>query len=187
MNEGESISRLKQGDISGLETLVHKYQVQAVRAAYLVTRDRHLAEDIVQTAFLRAYDRRRQFDSDRPFGPWFLRIVVNDAVKAVSRRGREISLDERTGEEEVALADLLSDANPGPEELAEQAEVRRAVWKALERLSPAQRESVVLRYYLGLRQAEIAERTGRALGTVKWLLHTARERLRALLVMANPW
>ena len=45
MNEGEAISRLKQGDISGLETLVHRYQVQAVRTAYLVTRDRHLAED----------------------------------------------------------------------------------------------------------------------------------------------
>ena len=82
MEEQKAIARLKRGDISGLEALVRKYQVQAVRAAYLIIRDRALAEDIVQAAFLRAYERIGQFDAGRPFGPWFLRSVVNDAVKA---------------------------------------------------------------------------------------------------------
>jgi hypothetical protein len=53
MEEQEAIARLKRGDIGGLEALVRKHQVQAVRTAYLITRDRALAEDIVQTAFLR--------------------------------------------------------------------------------------------------------------------------------------
>ncbi len=187
LNEQEAISRLKQGDITGLETLVETYQVHAVRTAYLVTHDRHLAQDVVQTAFLRVFDRRRQFDASRPFGPWFLRIVVNDAIKAVSRRDREVSLDERMAEDDVALGDLLPDSSPGPEELAEQAEVRQAVWAALERLPPTQRASVVLHYYLGLKQEEIAERTGRAPGTIKWRLHAARERLRSLLGTVNLW
>jgi len=68
MEEQEAIARLKRGDISGLEALVRKYQVQAVRAAYLITHDRGLAEDIVQAAFLRAYERIGQFDAGRPFG-----------------------------------------------------------------------------------------------------------------------
>lgn len=69
MEESEAITRLKRGDISGLEMLVKRYQVQALEAAYLITRDYHMAEDIVQSAFLRAYERIGQFDSDRPFGP----------------------------------------------------------------------------------------------------------------------
>jgi len=50
MEEQKAIARLKRGDIGGLEALVRKYQVQAVRTAYLITRDRALAEDIVQAA-----------------------------------------------------------------------------------------------------------------------------------------
>src|SRR3954467_7626853 len=93
MDEREAIARLAGGDISGLELLVSRYQVQAVRAAYLVCRNSALAEDIVQEAFLRAYERIEQFDPDRPFHPWFLRMVVNDALKAASRAGKVVSLD----------------------------------------------------------------------------------------------
>ena len=181
MDERKAISRLKQEDTSGLETLVSEYQVEAVRAAYLIARDRHLAEDIVQTAFLKVYERRRQFDPERPFRPWFLRIVVNDTLKAVARRSREVSLDRNPGDDEVSLADLLPHPNPGPEAVAEHSEVREAVWEALGKLSPAQRKIIVLRYYLGLKETEIAEQSGQALGTVKWLAHAAKERLRTLL------
>jgi DNA-directed RNA polymerase specialized sigma24 family protein len=73
LQEQEAIIRLKQGDISGLEILVQKYQIQAVRAAYLITRDSALAEDIVQTAFIRASELIDQFDVGRPFASWFLR------------------------------------------------------------------------------------------------------------------
>jgi len=175
MEEQEAIARLKRGDIGGLEALVRKYQVQAVRAAYLVTRDRTLAEDIVQTAFLRAYERFGQFDAGRPFGPWFLRSVVNDAVKAVTRGKRQISL------ETSSLAGLLADPNPGPAEVAEAADLRQTVWDALGKLPPAQRAAIVLRYYLGLSEAEMAEQLACPPGTVKWRLHAARKRLRRLL------
>lgn len=69
--EQQALARLKERDIGGLEFLVRRYQVQAVRAAYLVTRDRGLAEEVVQSAFLRAYERIEQFDARRPFRPWF--------------------------------------------------------------------------------------------------------------------
>ena len=63
MEEQEAIARLKRGDVGGLEVLVRGHQVRAVRTVFLITRDRALAEDIVQAAFLRAYERIGQFDS----------------------------------------------------------------------------------------------------------------------------
>ncbi len=180
MEEQQAIALLKRGDIGGLETLVRKYQVQAVRAADLIVRDRALAEDIVQAAFLRAYERIGQFDAGRPFGPWFLRSVVNDAVKAAARRERQVPLDGEA-REAISLADLLADPAPGPGELSEQAETRQAIWAALGELPPAQRAAIVLRYYLDLSEAELAGELACPPGTVKWRLHTARERLRALL------
>jgi RNA polymerase sigma-70 factor (ECF subfamily) len=186
MEEREAIARLKQGDIGGLEALVRQYQVRAVRTAYLITRDRALAEDIVQAAFLRAYERIGQFDARWPFGPWFLRSVVNDAVKAAARRERQVSLEASAGGEEASLADLLADPNPGPADLAEAAETRRAVWTALGKLPPAQRATVVLRYYLGLSMAEMTDELACPPGTVKWRLHAARERLRWLLRPLQP-
>jgi RNA polymerase sigma-70 factor (ECF subfamily) len=69
MEEAEAIAQLRQGDVRGLDALVRGHQVQAVRTAYLITRDRALAEDIVQAAFVRGYERIEQFDTGRPFGP----------------------------------------------------------------------------------------------------------------------
>ena len=181
MEEQEAIARLKRGDIGGLEALVRQYQVQAVRTAYLITRDRALAEDIVQAAFLRAYERIGQFDAGRPFGPWFLRSVVNDAVKAAARRQRQVPLEAGSEGEGTSLADLLADPNPGPADLAEAAETRQAVWAALGKLPPAQRAAIVQRYYLGLSEAEMANELACPPGTVKWRLHAARKRLRTLL------
>ena len=181
MEEQEAIARLKRGDIGGLEALVRRYQVRAVRTAYLIIRNRALAEDIVQAAFLRAYERIGQFDAGRPFGPWFLRSVVNDALKAAARRERQVSLGASSEGEGASLADLLADPGPGPAGLLEAAETREAVWAALGELPPAQRAAIVLRYYLNLSEAEMADELACPPGTVKWRLHAARKRLRTLL------
>ena len=74
--------------------MVTRYQVPAVHAAYLIVRDRALADDVAYNAFLKAAERIQQFDDERPFGPWFYRIVVNDAVKLAKKQKRSISLDE---------------------------------------------------------------------------------------------
>lgn len=87
------------------------HQLQATRAAYLVVRDRQLAEDIVCDAFLRCFERIQQFDANRPFAPWFLRMVVNDALKAAEQRARHVSLD--TSLAGLTFADLLPDQVAG--------------------------------------------------------------------------
>ena len=124
MEERRAIERLKRGDVSGLEVLVRRHHTRAVRAADLIARDRALAEDVVQDAFVRAYERIGQFDKGRPFGPWFMKIVVNDAVKAASRYGRWIS--PYKGDAEEMLARLANQAK-GPHEQAEETETRERI------------------------------------------------------------
>jgi RNA polymerase sigma-70 factor (ECF subfamily) len=181
MDEQSAIALLKAGNPGGLETLVKAYQHIAVGAAYLIVRDRAQAEDIVQTAFLRVYERIEQFEADRPFRPWFLRIVVNDAVKSVTRQNRHLSLDDDSTCSQSRLLERLVDSRPSPENEAESAEIRRNVWAALEALSPEQRAAVVMHYYLDMSAAEISQQTKSPPGTVKWRLHTARKHLHRLL------
>ena len=178
-DERNAIDLLRRRDIGGLETLVRRYQEQATRAAYLVVRDRQLAEDIVCDAFVRCYERIQQFDTNRPFAPWFLRIVVNDALKAAQRRARHVSLDTALGG--LSFADLLPDQVAGPDIAAERAELRRDVEVALESLTPRQRAAIVLYYFVGLSGREIADYLSSPLGTVKRRLHDGRARLRTLL------
>ncbi|HSB03356.1 MAG TPA: sigma factor, partial [Anaerolineales bacterium] len=114
MEDRIAISRIKQGDLNGLEVLVNRYQVRAVQAAYLILYDRALAEDVAQTAFVKVAEKAYQFDEQRPFAPWFFRIVVNDAIKAAKRLKHSISLDEQLDEPTVRLATQLIDPTLQP-------------------------------------------------------------------------
>ena len=108
MEEKIAIAQLKQGNLDGLEVLAHLYQIKALRAVCWIVKDPHLAEDIVQKAFLRAADRIGQFDDRRSFGPWFLRSVIRDSLKAAGKQKRFISLE--TGD--CPEIDHLTDPTP---------------------------------------------------------------------------
>lgn len=177
--ERESVERLRRGDIGGLAALVETHQVRAVRTAYLIVRDRALAEDLVQSAFIRAYERIGQFDAERPFGPWFLRSVANDAIKAVQRGRRTLSLDSLEADGDAPTGAAFVDPTAGPAALLEHAEDADAVWSQLARLPAAQRAALVLRYLGGLTDTEIATEVGAPPATVRWRLHAGRRRLRA--------
>ncbi|HEX2993918.1 MAG TPA: RNA polymerase sigma factor [Anaerolineales bacterium] len=176
MDEKQAIQRLKNGDIGGLEYLVTNYQLKAIRAAFLITRDPGLAEDIVHDAFLHAYYAIERFDATRPFGPWFLRSVVNASVKTMQRAARQVEIDA----DEIVFADLARRVE-SVESQIESIEVQDQIWAALQELSPRQRAVIVQRYFLGMSESEMADQSDTATGTIKWLLNAARERLRELL------
>jgi RNA polymerase sigma-70 factor, ECF subfamily len=178
MEEQEAIQQLKRGNPQGLEMLVKKYQLQTVRAANLIVRDPSLAEEIVQSAFLNAFEHIHQFDTGRSFGPWFLRSVINASIKTARRGSRLVSLD--SGIDPDFLSSL-KDHGPGPEALVESAETSQALREALAELSPEQRAAIVMRYYLNMNEEEMADQLGRPAGTIKWRLHKARENLRKFL------
>ncbi|HIC88848.1 MAG TPA: sigma-70 family RNA polymerase sigma factor, partial [Anaerolineae bacterium] len=108
-------------------------------------------------------------------------VVVNDAIKAAVRDKWHVSLEADDEENEPFLANILADTGPDPYKLAEMAESHQEAWDALGKLPPAQRAVIVLRYYLELSEAEMAEELACPLGTVKWRLHAARQRLQRLL------
>jgi len=176
MDDRAAIQRMKNSQISGLEVLVKHYQVKAVRAAFLVTHDESLAEDIVQETFIRLYRRSQHIDETRPFEPYLMRSVVNAALNAVRRDGKSVSLDADPAMLETVLAGAAS-----VESQVELAQLSREILHALSKLSPRQRAVIVQRYYLEMSEREMAQTLDVAPGTIKWLLHAARTRLRDLL------
>jgi RNA polymerase sigma-70 factor (ECF subfamily) len=180
MEDRTAISRIKQGEIDSLEHLVNRYQAQAVQAAYLILYDRALAEDVAQSAFVKAAERIHQFDEERPFAPWFFRIVVNDALKLAKRMKRNVSLDD-LDEDASHLASLLADPTPQPEPWLEAKQVREHILEAIQSLPPEQRAVIVMRYFLDLSEADMSAKMERPLSTIKWWLRDARQRLRSLM------
>jgi len=178
MEESDAITLLKGGDLTALEEFVKWHQVEAVQAAFLVVGDRAMAEDIAQAAFLKVVIKIHQFKDGRPFRPWFLRIVTNDAIKAAAKAKKFLSLDAMTDSSDST--EWLRDPRPGPEDIAGNAEERRQVWKALEELAPKDRAVIVRRYYLDMSGPEISQKLSRSIGSVKWSLYVAKEHLRSI-------
>jgi len=181
MDEAKAIAQLKAGDITGLQTLVEMFQIDAVQAAYLVTGDQAIAEDIVQTAFLRAFEKIKGFDDERPFRPWFLRMVINDSIKASRQQNRYVELNDDGDECYALVLKKLADNQIPPEDLMEQKELVIEMRRALDHLSPSQRAAVVLHYFLDLSTEDSATQINCAPSTLRWHLSVARKRLRSML------
>jgi len=180
MDDQIAISRIKQGDLNGLERLVNRYQVQAVHAAYMIVFDRGLVEDIAQAAFVKVAERIHQFDVKRPFAPWFFRIVINDALKLIEIQKRNISLEDLE-KPAAQIAEWLADPDYQPEPLLEQKEMREKVLKAIQSLPPEQRAVIVMQYFLDMSEKDMSAKMKRPLSTIKWWLRDARKRLRSLM------
>ncbi len=171
--EREAILRCQDGDLAGLEVLFELHRVAVLRTAYGIVGRHHLAEDVTQQVFVELFTAIRRFDPERPFAPWLYRIVVNISLKELRRRDhRSLPLEE---------ADDLPSLDPLPDLIAEESEVRKSIWTAIQALSPKQRAAVVLRYYHGFSEAEMAVALGCRRGTVKSRLHSALRRLELLL------
>jgi RNA polymerase sigma-70 factor, ECF subfamily len=184
-DERQAITRMKRGEIGAMALLVERYQVKAVRAAYLITQDVRTAEDVVQETYLNVYHHIHQFDENRRFEPWFLRSVCNAAIKAVQRQKRTVSLDGDAGNdhnnEDWTLAEQLVAGTQPVYAVVEAAETKERIRRAMQQLSPRMRAAVVQRYFLDMSEKEMAEELDSPPGTVKWLLNAAKKQLRGLL------
>jgi RNA polymerase sigma-70 factor, ECF subfamily len=171
-----AVQRLKHGDIGGLETLVIRHQVRAVRTAFLILQDEAAAQDVVQETFLRIYLRIHHFDETQSFEPYLLKSVVHAALNAARRLARTVPLDG-----DLAEINALLDGTGSPETQIENNQRSQQILSALARLSPRQRAVIIQRYYLEMSEQEMSASLQAAPGTVKWLLNAARARLRDLL------
>ncbi|MGD2026791.1 MAG: RNA polymerase sigma factor [Anaerolineales bacterium] len=181
MQEQEAIEQLKQGKIEGLEILVMQYQTRAIRAAFLILGDHELAEDIVADAFIRAYHHIDQFDTGRPFAPWFYQIVVNLARRAYSKQKRTVALQHIPASQLNTTETGRDESIQNPTEAAEQSETNDLLQQAVLKLTPKQRTVIIQKYFLGMSIEEIASNGFSSPGTVKWRLYAAKKKLKKYL------
>lgn len=168
MTEAEWIRRAQAGDRAAFGQLYEGYKLKAFRTAFLITRDLHLAEDMTQEAFVRAYLQIGRCDPTRPFAPWFFRILINRCRTAVAGRGRHVALDEVP--EAAAFDGGFATV-----------EARAVIWREIQRLAPHYQDVLLLRYYQDFSEAAIAEALDLPAGTVKSRLAKARTLLEARL------
>lgn len=168
--------RLQSGDQAALDELFTAYADAALRTAYLITRSQATAEDAVQEAFVQVLRSIRDLRDPALFKPWFYRIVVNSA-RRLARRGMVplVPLD-------LAVHDSSDPTAPSPGEVAEGAEELRSLRAAVDELDEAHRLPLVLHYFTGLSEQQIATVLALPRGTVKSRLHKARQVLKKRLM-----
>jgi RNA polymerase sigma factor (sigma-70 family) len=169
-SEGTALGRLREGDISGLETLVRLYQTRALRLAYGITGTREEAEDVVMDAFIVAFERIDQLDPSRPFAPWFQRLVVNRSISFVRSTQRRARIWVLLGRSQP------SEANPA--DVAETRDLRNQLVLAFADLTPEERAVAIMRLAFEMTEKDTATALGWRIGTVKSRLARARRKLR---------
>lgn len=169
--ESQMIMQARKGDEAAMEALFHLHVTRAVRLAYLICGDWALAEDAVQDAFLSAFRALKNFRDGASFSPWFTRIVVNQA-KNKKRRTRQF----------LPLSDVeLKESGFSTEEEVLVREKEGQLLSAVNKLDDKHRLPVLLKYFGGYTEAQVAQILTLPVSTVKSRLHTARGRLKTAL------
>src|SRR5712691_5440853 len=166
----EAVDRRRDIDTSRLGDLYLRHADEAVRLAYLLTRDRALAEDLVQDAFVRLAGRLVHLRDLGAFDAYLRRTVVNLSNSYFRRRKVERAYLERA---RAVIGTQGPQWSPG-----RSVEDREDLWRAMGRLSRRQRLAIVLRFYEDLPEREVAEILKCRLGTVKSLVSRGLETLR---------
>lgn len=172
------IARAREGDDAARRWLFEQYREPAFAVALRVTRRREDALDVVQDAFIKAFERLDGFQQESGFKTWLLRIVTNTALDLLrSRRVRlAASLDDDAG-----AAPPVAGDDPAPGAGLEQAELRDRLAEAIATL-PAEQQAVFALYASGdLTYGQIAAILGVPIGTVMSRLFLARKRLKTQL------
>src|SRR5450631_1770994 len=173
----------KGGDDKAFGELVKRYDRNVFRIAQHITQNREDAEDVVQDAFLKAYQNLKNFQEQSKFYTWLVRIAVNEALMRLRRRRPErmVSLDEDIKTEDDSMPREVADWAPNPEQLYSQGELKEILGKTIQGLPPSFRTVFVLRDVEGLSTEETADALDLSVPAVKSRLLRARLQLRERL------
>lgn len=165
----ETLIAWKKGDTAAFDVIVRATMRRAYAVALGIVGNAEDAWDLSQEAFMAAHRARKSFDADRPFFPWFYRVLRNRCLNYVKKRARRM---------EISL-DVLEERSGGgsTDDLVLRKERTEIVWKALFALSAEHREIIVLRNFQELSYEEISRILGIPEGTVMSRLYYARRAL----------
>lgn len=169
----------RKGDRAAFEELVRRYQRQATAVAFRLLSNRDDAMEIVQDAFLNAFDRLASLEETGRFGPWLLRIVNNLSLNRrrsrALRKAGSLEMSAEDDEREMTRPDTHQAA---PADLVEGEETKKLLARAIAELPEMQRQALILFSIRDLPQKEVAEKLGCSVEAVKWHVFTARKKLK---------
>ena len=174
------------GNEGAVAELLRRYERPIFSLVYRMVRDRALAEDLAQEAFIRAFNAVSSYDPRYKFSSWIFKIANNHTIDHLRRRKLDtVSIDgsphARTAQEEEQTRLVVESTDESPQEYVENRELGDQIEQAIGRLRPEYRTAVLLRHVEGYAYEEIAEIMDLPLGTVKTYLHRARSELKELL------
>jgi len=184
-SDAVAVERTLAGERDAYRILVERHSQNVFRLAYRMAGNQHDAEEIVQEAFLRAYQKLGQFAARANFGTWVYRIAANYAIdrmrqkkKEDARRVEPLSTEDNTENDPV---NKMPDAAPTPERLTQSLELRKHMEVALAALSESERTAFVMRHWEGCGIEEIAAVLKSSSGAAKNTVFRAVQKLRQAL------
>lgn len=186
INDAIAVERTLAGEQEAYRVLVERHSRRVYQLAYRMSGNAHDAEEIVQEAFLRAYQKLEQFAGNANFGTWVYRIAANYAIDRMRQRKSEdagrvgVSNPLEDGIE-VDPVSQVRDPRPSPERLAGSVELATRMQRALEELTPAERTAIVMRHWEGCAIEEIAAVLKSSSNATKNTVFRAVQKLRRAL------
>jgi len=177
LTDRDLVERAKKGDKRAFGLLVRRHQPRIHRLAIHMVRDRALAEDIAQEAFLRAYNALDRFDGRSEPYTWIYRIAVNLSLNAIrSRKSSRVSGDD----DDARLDAIRNDKPEGQDPHSQSAERQQyvALCEGIDALSETLRTTLVLVCIDGMSHEDAAAVLGAPEGTIAWRVHEARRKLK---------
>jgi RNA polymerase sigma-70 factor (ECF subfamily) len=175
----EIVDRVRAGETALYEIIMRRYNQRLYRVARAILRDDSEAEDVMQDAYVRAYQHLHQFARRAPFSTWLTRIAVHEALARVRQRNRVQHVND--GEHEGEFVMNLAEPSFNPEQTASAAELGHLLEEALLALPDHLRAVVMLRDVEELSTEEAAAALGISEDNVKVRLHRGRATLRTWL------
>jgi RNA polymerase sigma-70 factor (ECF subfamily) len=179
LDDHQLIRRISEVDKDALEALYVRYRTPVYSLAMYMLKQPALAEEVTQDIFLNIWLKAGSFNSERgqPKG-WIMSVAHHKAVDLIRSRRRTIV---NTDPADYETLDLLPDSGASTEAQVEQNLERERIMRALATIPEPQREVIMLAYFGGFSQSEMAERLDQPLGTIKTRVRLAMQKLRTVL------
>jgi RNA polymerase sigma-70 factor, ECF subfamily len=177
------VRRVCAGESACFELLMRRHNERIYRTVRAVLGDDADVEDVMQQAYVSAYQHLSGFEGRARFSTWMTRIAINEAYARLRKRRRHLQLGDGATpwEDDTAMADEPEAAGPSPEQVAARIEMQALLERAVDTLSVPNRTVFVLRLVEGLSTAETAACLEISEEAVKTRLHRANEALRLWL------
>ena len=168
------VRRAKKGDYRAFDLLVLKYQSRVIATAFKFVKEKQLAEDIAQEAFIKSYKSIDSFREESSFYTWVYRITVNTAKNYLlsSKRRDEVVISDLTQDDSFYPQKLDVDS---PQDILKATELRDLIFETLSSLGEETRTALSLREFEGLSYEQIAEVVQCPVGTVRSRIFRGRE------------